>query len=118
MKPIKRIELIITHYKTNISSFEKKVGLSNNSIGAVIRRKTSVKDETLNSILHAYPDIDPTWLLIGEGNMLKSETSLQSNPNKMVLSDFSDLEITEYIAQNLNRFKSFATFRIVVGLKI
>ena len=36
----------------------------------------------------------------------------------MVLSDFSDLEITEHIAQNLKRFKSFATFRMVVGLKV
>ncbi|AYN66215.1 XRE family transcriptional regulator [Euzebyella marina] len=33
------------------------------------------------------------------------------------LSDFSDLEITEYIAQNLGRFKALATFRKVVGLK-
>ncbi|PKA98439.1 helix-turn-helix protein [Flavobacteriaceae bacterium MAR_2009_75] len=99
------------------SQFAKATGLIDQTAANYIKGKQKPDSEKMEKIIRAFEEIDERWLLTGEGNMLKSETSLQSNPNKMVLSDFSDLEITEYIAQNLNRFKSFATFRIVVGLE-
>ncbi|MDB2606705.1 hypothetical protein N9Y48_02875 [Zobellia sp.] len=73
MKPIERISILISYYRTNISAFEKECGLSNNSIGSAIRRNTSIKDETLNRVLIAYPKVNPEWLLTGEGEMLRGE---------------------------------------------
>ncbi|MBC6997413.1 helix-turn-helix transcriptional regulator [Cytophaga sp. FL35] len=197
MKPIKRVELIIQYFKTNISAFEKRCDLSNNSIGAALRRNTSLKDDTLNKILDSYPQINPIWLLTGNGDMLVNKNTpegfnslkkssicdrvrmiydfkgfqqysqfskvtgileqtvsnylkgkqkpdaekmeiiirafpeiderwfltgqgemLKSKDKKISdLSITSDSEIIEHIAQNLERFKSLATFRRVVGLK-
>ncbi|MBU2974766.1 hypothetical protein [Zobellia sp. B3R18] len=119
MKPIERIATLIDYYRTNISNFEKECELSNNSIGSAIRRKTSIKDETLNKVLKAFPEVSPEWLLTGEGNMLKVATNKQvlgETKLSKKLSDFSDLEIVDYIAANRERFKNLATFRIVVGL--
>lgn len=196
MKPIKRVELIIQYFKTNISSFEKQCDLSNNSIGAALRRNTSLKDDTLNKILRTYPQINPIWLLTGNGDMLinnnkpealnlskkssicdrvrmiydfkgfqqysqfakvtglldqtasnyikgkqkpdaekmeiiitafpeiderwfltgQGEMLKSKNKKTSDLSSISDAEIIEHIAQNLERFKSLATFRRVVGL--
>lgn len=64
-----RIGLIIGNEKISVRRFEAKCGLSNNSIQTAIKRRTNVKDSTLNSILQAFPDYDPEWLLTGAGIM-------------------------------------------------
>lgn len=103
MKPIERIELIINRLSIPISEFERVIGVSNNSIGAAIRRKTSIKDETINSILKAYPKLNSRWLLLGEGDM---ERSYENG-----LSGFEDIELLIYIHENITRFKEIPAFR-------
>lgn len=66
----KRVEQVIVYNNLNIKSFEDKIDVSNNSIGAAIRRKASFKSNVLNKILNSFPDINPTWLLTGKGNMI------------------------------------------------
>lgn len=66
----KRVEEIIVFKNMNISSFEDKIKVSNNSIGTAIRRKASFKSNVLNKILNSFPDINPTWLLTGRDDML------------------------------------------------
>ncbi|SNR14527.1 hypothetical protein [Tenacibaculum jejuense] len=66
----KRVEEIIVFKNMNISSFEEKIKVSNNSIGTAIRRKASFKSNVLNKILNSFPDINPTWLLTGRDDML------------------------------------------------
>ena len=74
----KRVAKIIEVNKMNIRSFEEKINVSNNSIGTAIRRKASFKSSVLNKILIAFPDIDPTWLLTGRGQMfLEGEVVLR-----------------------------------------
>lgn len=70
MKPVDRVQLIINHYKLSISAFEKKVGLSNNSIQTAIKRNSNLKDDTLNIILSVFTEIRAEWLLTGKGEML------------------------------------------------
>ncbi len=70
IKPIERIQEIILDERLSISAFEKACGLSNNSIQTAIKRKSNLKDETLNSILNAFPKYNPTWILTGKGSKL------------------------------------------------
>ncbi len=79
----KRVEEIIVFKKMNISSFEEKISVSNNSIGTAIRRKASFKSNVLNKILNSFPDINPTWLLTGRGSMfVKNVTNNSINEPK------------------------------------
>lgn len=71
MKTIDRIKAIIIYYDLSISAFEKKAKLSNNSIQTAIKRNSNVKDSTISSILDTFPQINPAWVLTGEGEMLK-----------------------------------------------
>lgn len=111
MKPIDRIERIIEYYKTNISNFEKSIGASNNSIGMAIRRKSTVKDDTLNSILNVYPEISAEWLLTGKGNMIAgTETDFvyDKKAKKEVLDKFNDItqeEIAHYLVTNFDKLR-------------
>jgi len=72
-KSIYRLEEIINLKKLSVSAFERSIGASNNSIQIAIKRGASVKDDILNKVLIAYPDINPSWLLTGEGEMIKSD---------------------------------------------
>ena len=87
----KRVEEIIVFKKMNISSFEEKISVSNNSIGTAIRRKASFKSNVLNKILNAFPEINPTWLLTGKGKMLIKGESYASEP--LLSYDDIDLEM-------------------------
>lgn len=69
-KPIERVQEIITDERLSISAFEKACGLSNNSIQTAIKRNSNLKDETLNSILNAFPRYSATWILTGKGEKL------------------------------------------------
>tara|TARA_R110002167_G_scaffold284737_2_gene489861 strand:- start:6963 stop:7382 length:420 start_codon:yes stop_codon:yes gene_type:complete len=111
MRPIDRIERIIEYYDTNISSFEKAIGASNNSIGMAIRRKSTVKDDTLNSILNVYPEISAEWLLTGKGNMISgTETDFvyHNKANKDVIEKFKDItpdEVANYLVTHFEELR-------------
>ena len=78
-----RVSAIIEHYSLTISSLEKLINVSNNSIGTAIRRGADFKSEVLNKILNSFPEIDPTWLLTGDGKMFDDiEGELVVNPIK------------------------------------
>lgn len=75
MKPIDRVREIIKYKNITIGAFEKLTGMSNNSIQTALKRRSSLRDDTLNNILSAFQDVNPEWLLTGDGEMLKSQTS-------------------------------------------
>ena len=62
----------IIHYlkesKITQSEFCKRVGLSSGYIGAM---RKSFQPDTINKIVIEFPDLDITWLLTGEGEMLE-----------------------------------------------
>ncbi len=71
-KPIARIRKIIKDKNLSFSAFEKKIGMSNNSIQVALKRNANLKDETLNHILAAFPEISAEWLLTGKGEMIRN----------------------------------------------
>ncbi|ROI09762.1 transcriptional regulator [Chryseobacterium sp. H3056] len=78
-KPIERVQEIITDERLAISAFEKACGLSNNSIQTAIKRKSNLKDETLNSILNAFPKYSANWILTGKGEKLVDNVLVSQN---------------------------------------
>lgn len=63
-------------------------GLSVGLIGKSIKNNSGLNSETIEKILHSYPDINPTWLLTGKGEMLLHEQnqtpSLQLPKGKII----------------------------------
>lgn len=95
-KPIDRVKIIIDDNRLSISAFEKEIGHSNNSIQTALKRRSNLKDETLNSILNAFPDYSGLWLLTGKGeklveNMLRSQEAtyniLDSDPQSISIGE-------------------------------
>lgn len=96
IKPIDRIKQFIEYKKMTISGFEKHIEVSNNSLGAAIRRRTAVKDETLNTILYCFPNVRAEWLLTGEGEMLKKNEVIEIDSSKMSVMNVPLVHVYAY----------------------
>lgn len=72
---IERILQFIDYKGVSKLSFYKEVGLSN----GFLDRNKSIGTDNLVKILKTYPEIDPLWLLLGEGDMLKRGEQVQTN---------------------------------------
>lgn len=64
-----RMKKYLAYLDISEGNFEKICGLSN---GYVSKIGDSIRTNILNRILESYPDLNTTWLLTGEGAMLKS----------------------------------------------
>lgn len=83
MKAIKRIYQYIDSKGIKAVPFEKKIGLSNGYLGKQLSRNADLGEGILMRVIENCPDINPEWLLTGNGEMLKNEEE----------NEFSDKEI-------------------------
>lgn len=75
-----RIKQIIDYKKMSIRAFEIQIGCSNGVIARAISNQTDIQSKWVTKIIELNEDINPTWLLIGKGEMLY-------NPNQATPSD-------------------------------
>lgn len=73
MKAIARLKQYIDYKGLTNSSFEKKNDLSNGYIATQIKRNADLGESILIKILDNCLDLNPLWLLTGNGTMLKEE---------------------------------------------
>ena len=67
---IERIRQIIEKKRLSERHFCREIGVSNGFLNKVI----DVGSDKLNKILYRYPEINPVWLLTGNGTMLVANT--------------------------------------------
>lgn len=74
-----RIQQIIDSKGFNKNTFSAKIGLSNNvTVGNIVGgRRSSPSYEVLLKIAEAFPDINPGWLLTGNGNMYVQDIKVE-----------------------------------------
>ncbi len=123
-KPIDRVRIIIDSKRLSVSAFEKVIGMSNNSIQQALKRGANLKDETLNNILNAYPEISAQWLLTGKGSMNTSD-SISSEPKTHeskgkyisketieILDKLSKSDIIKYMELKQKDFEKYSEFQL------
>lgn len=67
-----RLIYFVNYTKTSQRQFEMKCGLSNGYINNI---RVSIQPDKIKSISLCYPELNTGWLLTGEGEMLKDDTS-------------------------------------------
>lgn len=70
---VQRLSDFIKHKGISIRKFEIAVGMSNGAMGKAIKNDSDLYMKYLDKIFVQYPDINPYWLLKGEGEMLVGE---------------------------------------------
>lgn len=82
--------------KISIREFERLCNLSNGYVKGV---KHSILPEKMRGISLQYPDLNPIWLLMGEGEMLLSDKS-NTDKSENVKPENSPSEILEELREN------------------
>ncbi len=75
MKIIERIFKYLENKEIKPTAFEKKIGLSNGYLGKMYKRNADIGESIFKVIIENCPDINPAWLILGQGSMLKSKTT-------------------------------------------
>ena len=108
-----RILAFIKEKSIGQKKFEETVGLSN---GYVNNLKASPSSNVLQKIFSAYPDLNKSWLLTGEGSMLSasepdsisasSSTDISAVLNKAMDEIAAQRRLTEQSQQQIDRLLS------------
>lgn len=121
-RPIDRLKEFAEHLKKthkvqNMGEFEANCGLAKKYISNSILQNGNIRADTLSLIYNAYPFLNLTWLITGEGNMinqpsnnepivdnkLSDEASIHDEENNRLKSDYDALSKKyEEMATRLN----------------
>lgn len=77
---LSRIQEISMNEGINITSMEKMIGASKGVLSRAIKQGTDIQAKWLSAIVENYPQYSASWLLTGEGKMLRNEESPPSEP--------------------------------------
>lgn len=116
----KRLKYLITEvFKVTPHKFSiKYMDKGGVKTSQVIRERNGLSNKMLEDILDAYPQINKTWLLTGEGNPLKSDTfkpSIVSDVQQNYLKGvpyYEDLDVTASLVTSFSDYKENPTFYI------
>jgi transcriptional regulator with XRE-family HTH domain len=79
MRVIDRLQEYLTRKNISPYNFEKNCGIANGYLSKQMKGKGSIGSEIINKIKEKYKDLNITWLLTGEGQMLTSHFYVQSD---------------------------------------
>lgn len=104
---LERLKEYIDYKRISIAAFEKSVGMSNASFGKSLKNGGAIGTDKLENILITYSDINPIWLLTGEGSMLKEEqiqekVVVNTDSNTLLYNIYSDLQKKDLKIDSLN----------------
>lgn len=80
---LERIKDFIDTKGISVSAFERSIGMSNASFGKSLKNGGAIGTDKLENILNTYPEINPNWLITGNGSMLKSDEQSLPEVKKM-----------------------------------
>lgn len=79
---LQRLKQFIDVKGLTIASFEKSIGMSNASFGKSLKNNGAIGSDKLENILSVYTEINPIWLLTGQGEMLAGASTSVSAPQE------------------------------------
>ena len=68
-----RINKLMKYTKMSASQFADKIGVQRSSVSHVLSGRNKPSLDFVTKILESFSEINPDWLLRGEGNMLNDE---------------------------------------------
>lgn len=94
-----RLQTLLTSEKMPSSKFAEIIGVNRSSISHLLSGRNNPSLDVLQKVLVKFPQINPDWLLLGQGNMYrnKNNANLLSTPN--VLPFKEDIAVKEALEQ-------------------
>lgn len=102
-----RIVKIIMYNKLTHVAFAQRLGVQPSSVTHILNGRNKPSLDFIIKIINAFPEISIEWLLLGKGNMLKSDfldqNENQSNTNKNIKNEL----VSEVLKSDLFSEQSF-----------
>lgn len=108
-----RIELLLEEKKLTQAAFADMIGVGRSSITHLIRGRDKFSNVIASNTLLTFPEINPVWLLKGEGNMYKPSYYLKEMPGKEEDVSKNDRIIPEKLLNKETEFKHELPFKNV-----
>lgn len=96
---IENIKKFILLKNLSVSNFEFQCGIKSGLIGAASKNNGAIGSDKILKILETFPEIDANWLLLGKGEMIKSEekninieNTANGNGNTVQVGNIKDCE--------------------------
>lgn len=109
MKPIERLFEYFKYKGIKPATFERNSGLSNGYLSLTLKRKSDIGQKNLDKILDNCIDLNRDWLILGNGQMLKTHISRSlhegDQPELTEISQMTELENSEkYMEEKLKLY--------------
>jgi hypothetical protein len=94
LKTVDRIALFIEHQGISQNAFDVSIGRPKGYIGKQSRSKASIGSDILETILRTYENLNPQWLISGEGEMIKGskkESEVKESGSKYNQDPFENI---------------------------
>ncbi|WP_378177872.1 hypothetical protein [Aquimarina sp. SS2-1] len=110
-----RLGQYIENKNISFYAFENSIDASRGSISKAVKEGKSIGSTVIENILSVYEDLNPVWLLTGKENMIleNSDRVVDKNSPKK-LSEFTHIEIINYISDHIEDFKDIRSFRLLL----
>lgn len=73
---IKRLEKILEEYELSAAAFAQKIAVGRASISHILSGRNKPSLDFVLKITSAFPEVDLYWLLLGQGQFSKNNTTL------------------------------------------
>lgn len=90
---VKRIKTLRVHFGLNSGEFASKAGIDPRNYSSIETGKRTIGERVLRDICNAF-DVNIDWILTGEGDMLKQNSSLPQTREHGVIRYWVDIQAT------------------------
>jgi len=94
---IDRIKLIMEYYNLSPASFSEQIGINRSNLTHLFSGRNQPSLDLAKKILHCYPDIKTEWLIMGVGEMFRSNEDKELHksryPDKKVKIEISEPDL-------------------------
>lgn len=85
------IKFLIDNKKVyNQKDFADKIGKSKTQLSEMLKGTLVISERTVHAISTAFPKLNPSWLITGEGNMFAEKDEINQTKNDMTQEKFFD----------------------------
>lgn len=99
---LQRIKQYIDAKGIKVSTLEREVGMSNGSFARQLKNNKTIGVDKLENIVRKYTDVDPEWLLTGNGTMFKGQRLAAVNPFIAVEQEAGSRNIPLYNVRSIS----------------
>jgi hypothetical protein len=111
-KVIDRLYIYFGSKKIKPTYFEKQTGISNGYFGTQHKRGADVGEKIIVKIIENCQDINPEWLLTGNGSMLRESIDNKKSVRQSIIGNNNKLaggDIGEVLQNEINKLKKQLT---------